>query len=101
MAITSSDYIIFINGADAMIIKSNGLIEGKLTSTQYIDTPPPSGGPWQVQIQTLCHGAKWAVISTSYQGTFFVLNISEANQEIQRQLIEAVKDPYQRLDGTD
>lgn len=101
MAIEASDGIILMNGADGMILEGNGIIESKLTSASYTDTPPPYRGPWQVQMQMLCYGAKWAVIATFYQGTRLVLNIYEADQEMQRQLIEAAKDFYQRLDGPD
>lgn len=101
MAIEASDGIILMNGADAMILEGNGIIESKLTSVQYTETPPPYRGPWQVQMQMMCYGAKWAVIATLYQGTRLVLNIYEADQDMQRQLVEAAKDFYQRLDGPD
>ena len=101
MAIEASDGIILMNGADAMILEGNGIIESKLTSVQYTETPPPYRGPWQVQMQMMCYGAKWAVIATLYQGTRLVLNIYEADLVMQRQLIEAAKDFYQRLDGPD
>ena len=101
MAIEASDNIFLMNGADAMILEGDGICESKLTSASFSEVPKPYRGPWQVQMQMLCHGAKWAVVATFYQGTRLVLNIYEADLDMQNQLIEAAKDFYERLDGPD
>lgn len=95
MAIKSSDGIIFMNVATALIMADNGIVKSKLTSAQYTETPPPYRSPWQAQMQALCYGAKWVVIATFYKGTRLVLNLyDEADQEMQRQLIGAAEDFY-------
>lgn len=101
MTIQASDGIFLMNGADAMILEGDGTIESKLTSAPYTETPPPYRGPWQLEMQMLCKGASWGVIATLYQGTRLVLNVYQADQDRQRQLIEAANDFYQRLDGPD
>jgi len=100
MEISSNDSIICMN-ADKMKLRGNGVCEGKLTSVHYTETPPPYRGPWQLQMQMLCKGAKWGVIATLYQGTRLVLNVYYADDYMQRQLIEAAQDFYARLDGPD
>jgi len=99
--IQASDSVILMNGKDTMSLEGNGICESKLTSVPFVESPPPYRGPWQLQMQMMCYGASWGVIATFYQGTRLVLNVYERDEEMQRQLVEAAKDFYERLDGPD
>ena len=95
MAIKSSDGIVVMNVATALIMAGNGIVNSKLKSDQYTETPPPYRSPWQARMHALCYGAKWMVIATFYKGKRLVLNIyDETDQQMQRQLIGAAKDFY-------
>lgn len=101
MIVGATDNIFLMNGQSEMQLRRNGIIEAKLTSAPYTDTPPPYRGPWQLQMQMMCYGAEWGVIATFYQGTRLVLNVYEADYDMQKQLVEAAKDFYQRIQGPD
>jgi predicted phage-related endonuclease len=99
--ISASDGVILMNGQETMTLEGDGIIESKLTSVPYTEVPPPYRGPWQLQMQMMCYGASWGIIATLYQGTRLVLYVYQADQEKQKQLVDAAKDFYQRLEGPD
>tara|TARA_R100000734_G_C3304573_1_gene95075 strand:- start:212 stop:1189 length:978 start_codon:yes stop_codon:yes gene_type:complete len=101
MNITGSNNIFIMNKQNDATLKGNGIIESKLTSAMFTESPPPYRGPWQLQMQMMCYGASWGVIATLYQGTRLVLNVYEEDKDMQKQLIDAAKDFYSRLDGPD
>jgi len=101
LALQAQDGIHLMDGSETMILEGDGVCESKLTSAPFSETPPPYRGPWQLQMQMMCYGAKWGVIATLYQGTRLVLNVYHANPDMQAQLIEAAEDFYKRLEGPD
>ena len=101
LALQAQDGIYLMNGAQTMLLEGNGVCESKLTSAPFTEVPPPYRGPWQLQMQMMCYGAKWGAIATLYQGTRLVLNVYEADPEMQAELIEAAEDFYKRLEGPD
>ena len=101
LALQAQDGIYLMNGAQTVILEGDGVLESKLTSAPFTEVPPPYRGPWQLQMQMMCYGAKWGVIATLYQGVRLVLNVYEADPDMQAQLIEAAEDFYARLEGPD
>lgn len=93
--------IIFPQGQKEIRLEGKGVIEAKSTTAHFTETPPSYRGLWQLQMQLLCTGLKWGIVAVLYQGSRHVVYVYERDESMMKQLIEAGKDFYQRLDGID
>lgn len=93
--------IIFPQEQKEIRLEGKGVIEAKSTTAHFTETPPSHRGLWQLQMQLLCTGYKWGIVAVLYQGSRHVVYVYERDENMIKQLIEAGKDFYQRLEGID
>ena len=93
--------IIFPKGQSEIVLEGDGVIEAKNTRIPPRELPEEYMGVWQLQMQMLCHGAKWGAVSVLYQGYSHYVYVYKRDEEMMQKLIDLALEFYERVNNID
>jgi len=89
---------IYVVGADSIVLRGTGVLEGKLTKSNPEDTPHLARGPIQLQGQMLVTGHRWGAVCVLYGGIELRVFLFAVHYETQQKIISSVLEFQSKLD---